>query len=58
MIACRSESKRQYMRQPGDVLVDDRLKYASLWIEAGGKFVHHADPVNWRNVVLEVLRFL
>jgi 5'(3')-deoxyribonucleotidase len=57
MIACRSEDKWQHMRH-GDVLVDDRLKYASLWLEAGGKFVYHADPANWRNVVLEVRRCL
>ncbi|MDQ3099920.1 MAG: hypothetical protein M3R08_00915 [Bacteroidota bacterium] len=26
---------------PGDVLVDDRDKYRSLWEEAGGIFIHH-----------------
>ena len=27
--------------QEGDILVDDRLKYAHLWESAGGIFVHH-----------------
>ena len=35
-----SEDKRMHMK-PGDVLVDDYLKYRDLWIEAGGIFVHH-----------------
>jgi hypothetical protein len=26
---------------PGDILVDDYLKYRHLWEEAGGVFVHH-----------------
>jgi hypothetical protein len=40
MITCMSKDKRMHM-QPGDVLVDDYLKYRDLWIEAGGIFVHH-----------------
>lgn len=40
MICCRSKEKRQHMK-PGDTLVDDRLKYSHLWLEAGGIFVHH-----------------
>lgn len=40
MICCRSKLKSEYMR-PGDVIVDDRLKYRHLWLEAGGIWVHH-----------------
>lgn len=40
MICCLSKDKRNHM-QPGDVLVDDFLKYKHLWEEAGGIFVHH-----------------
>ena len=58
MIACRSEDKRLHMRQKGDVLVDDRLKYASLWIDHGGVFVHYADPARWVHTVEEVCRCL
>jgi 5'(3')-deoxyribonucleotidase len=58
MIACRSMDKCRYIRHPGDVLVDDRLKYASLWVAAGGTFIHYADPENWRSTVLEVQRWL
>ena len=32
--------KRRYC-EPGDVLVDDSLKYRHLWEEAGGLFIHH-----------------
>lgn len=27
--------------QEGDILVDDQLKHAHLWEDAGGIFVHH-----------------
>jgi hypothetical protein len=40
MITCRSRDKRLHMK-PGDILVDDFLKYRHLWLEAGGVFVHH-----------------
>lgn len=32
--------KRNHARQ-GDILVDDQVKHAHLWEEAGGIFVHH-----------------
>lgn len=41
MITCRSADKWTHMEQPGDILVDDFLKYRHLWIEKGGIFVHH-----------------
>jgi hypothetical protein len=40
MICTLSANKRNHMR-PGDVLVDDYLKYRHLWEEAGGIFIHH-----------------
>ena len=40
IITCQSRNKRDHMR-PGDILVDDFLKYRHLWEEAGGVFVHH-----------------
>jgi hypothetical protein len=40
MICCMSKDKRNHMK-PGDILVDDYLKYRHLWEEAGGVFVHH-----------------
>jgi hypothetical protein len=41
ILTCRSRDKRLYLRNPGDLLVDDYLKYRHLWEEAGGIFVHH-----------------
>ena len=41
MITTMARAKRDHMEGSGDVLVDDLLKYRSLWEEAGGVFVHH-----------------
>ena len=40
LITCRSADKKVY-GMPGDILIDDRLKYSHLWVEMGGIFVHH-----------------
>lgn len=40
IITCLAREKRMHMK-PGDVLVDDFVKYRELWEEAGGVFVHH-----------------
>jgi hypothetical protein len=40
MITCLAREKRDHAKE-GDVLVDDMLKHAHLWTEAGGVFVHH-----------------
>lgn len=40
VITCMARDKRAYC-SPGDVLVDDTLKYKHLWEEAGGVFIHH-----------------
>ena len=40
IITCMSRDKWKHMR-PGDVLIDDYLKYKSRWEEAGGVFIHH-----------------
>ncbi len=40
MITCMAREKRLHMK-PGDVLVDDLLKFRELWEDAGGIFVHH-----------------
>jgi hypothetical protein len=34
---------KRYHTQQGDILIDDQLKHAHLWEEAGGIFVHHVD---------------
>ena len=41
IITCRSKDKRDSLKNRGDILVDDYLKYRHLWEEAGGVFVHH-----------------
>lgn len=45
VICCLSKDKRLHM-EPGDVLVDDYLKYRHLWEEAGGIFVHHTSAAS------------
>lgn len=42
MVTCRSRDKKVYC-QPGDVLIDDLLKYKHLWEEAGGQFIHYTN---------------
>jgi hypothetical protein len=51
IITCMARRKFEYCR-PGDVLVDDTLKFRDLWENAGGIFIHH---VNAR-LTLEALR--
>lgn len=40
MICCMSKDERNHM-QPGDILIDDYLKYRDLWVDSGGIFIHH-----------------
>ncbi len=40
VIACASRDKRNYCT-PGDVLVDDWIKWQSAWEDAGGIFIVH-----------------
>jgi hypothetical protein len=40
IITTLARDKRDHCRE-GDVLVDDQLRHARLWREAGGIFVHH-----------------
>jgi 5'(3')-deoxyribonucleotidase len=51
MIACMAKDKRNHMK-PGDVLVDDYLKYRHRWEEAGGVFIHYR---NADDAIAEVL---
>ena len=41
IITCRAKEKFMHMRHPGDVLVDDYLRFKDLWESAGGIFVQH-----------------
>ncbi len=40
VITCGSRLKCRY-GEPGDILIDDRLKYAHYWTDMGGVFIHH-----------------
>ncbi len=42
VITTLARHKSRYCK-PGDVLVDDRVKYSDLWEAAGGVFIHHRD---------------
>jgi hypothetical protein len=55
MITCKSKEKRNYC-QPGDVLIDDLLKYRELWTEAGGHFIHYVQ--NPENTVESLFNYL
>ena len=45
VITCISKNKRAHMH-PGDILIDDYLKYKHLWEESGGIFIHHTTAAN------------
>lgn len=40
VICCRARDKCKH-GEPGDVLIDDYVKYADLWRDMGGIFIHH-----------------
>ncbi|HEX8064792.1 MAG TPA: hypothetical protein VF535_16465 [Allosphingosinicella sp.] len=40
IITTLARDKRKHAEE-GDVLVDDQLRHAALWEEAGGVFIHH-----------------
>ncbi|HEY0413882.1 MAG TPA: hypothetical protein VGD66_12160 [Allosphingosinicella sp.] len=42
IITTLARDKRKHAKA-GDVLVDDQLRHAHLWEEAGGIFIHHKD---------------
>ena len=52
LITALSRDKRQYCL-PGDVLVDDQLKYSARWLEAGGVFIHHTSAESSIEAVLK-----
>lgn len=53
MFVCKSTEKRKYC-QPGDVLLDDRRKYAHLWRAAGGTFILYDPAVPLKDTLREV----
>ena len=55
MVTCPSREKRLYC-QPGDVLIDDLLKYKTLWEGAGGHFIHYTN--NAEQTVEELFDYL
>jgi hypothetical protein len=46
IITCRVKEKFMHMKHPGDVLVDDFLRFKEIWEEAGGIFVQHTSAAN------------
>lgn len=45
IITTLARDKREHCKE-GDVLVDDQLRHAPLWREAGGIFVHHRNAAS------------
>lgn len=45
VVCCRSRDKWLHGK-PGDVLIDDYLKYKDLWVDMGGIFIHHTSAAN------------
>lgn len=53
VIVCPSRDKGDYCHY-GDVLIDDRLKYADLWRTEGGVFVHHTSAQKSLEILAEM----
>lgn len=45
VICCQSKKKSHYA-EPGDIIVDDTIKYKELWENAGGIFITHISAKN------------
>lgn len=45
MICCPAREKCLHGK-PGDILIDDYLKYRDLWTGMGGIFIHHTSAAN------------
>lgn len=43
MKACMAKDKCLHKNSAIDILIDDRLQYATKWEESGGIFIHHTD---------------
>lgn len=41
MIACKSAEKSLFMRNSGDVIIDDWEKYKHVWLRRGGRWITH-----------------
>lgn len=46
IVVCPSKDKHKHMVQPGDILIDDLVKYRHIWEENGGIFIHHTSAEN------------
>lgn len=46
IVVSPSRDKFKHMVNPGDILVDDLLKYRHIWEENGGIFVHHTSAAS------------
>lgn len=54
VISCWSKFKYRECKIPGAILIDDRVKFAAAWQQAGGVFIHHVNT----STTLEQLRKL
>ncbi len=45
VICCASKDKCEHGK-PGDILIDDRLKYSKYWTDMGGVFLQHTSVSN------------
>lgn len=45
-IVCCPAREKYLHGKPGDVLIDDYLKYRDLWVDMGGIFIHHTSAAN------------
>lgn len=57
LVCCPSVEKCEHAN-PGDVLLDDRLKYSKYWINMGGIFIQHLNVPHSLIALQAVYRFV
>lgn len=55
MVACKSSEKSLYIRNHGDILIDDWEKYRHLWEARGGCWITHVSATDTLRILATVL---
>lgn len=55
MIVCLSKDKRDHMKGPGDVIIDDWEKHQQAWLDHGGQWILHKNAEQSLRELKEIL---
>lgn len=54
VIGCKSKDKCLYIKNPGDVLIDDWEKHKQAWIDVGGRWITHVSAKETVRQLIEI----